>query len=120
MSKRTVALMTVSEPRRIDISGGISVGGFHYDVDMSEVAHKNLHADSDNGQCDCFNHVISIDPDMPPVLISKTFIHEIIEAVDQVYCDSKLDHEKIQQLSYGLHQVFESLGVRFVGKAEGK
>jgi hypothetical protein len=97
----------------VDISKGIAVGGFHYEVDMSEKAHRDLSADNDNGQCDMLNNVISINRDINELSISKTFIHEVIEAVNHVYCDNKIEHEKIQQLSYGLHQVCESLGVRF-------
>ncbi len=97
----------------VDITMGIKVGGFDYAVDMSEKAHRDLVADHDAGQCDCRNHTISVDRDENEQQISKTFIHEVIEAVNHVYCDNKIDHEKIQQLSFGLHQVCESLGLRF-------
>ncbi len=98
----------------VDISPGIQVGGFHYKVDTSEEAHRMLLADNDSGQCDLRNKVLSIDYAECPEQISKTFIHEVIEAVCCVYCNNKVEHEKIQQLSYGIHQVLESLGVRFV------
>jgi hypothetical protein len=97
----------------IDISKGIKVGGFDYSVDMSEKAHRDLVADHDRGQCDLLNHSILIDHDSDPPQISKTFIHEVIEAVNYVYCNDKVEHEKIQQLSFGIHQVMESLDVRF-------
>ncbi len=97
----------------VDITKGIKVGGFDFTVDMSDRAHKMLRADSDLGQCDLENHVISVMCDMAPQTTSKVFIHEIIEAVNHIYCNNKIEHEKIQQLSFGLHQVCESLGVRF-------
>lgn len=97
----------------IDISKGIKIGGFDYAIDMSQSAHKSLQANNDNGQCDCHNCVITLDSDCSPEQISKVFIHEIIEAVNHVYCNDKIEHEKIQQLSFGIHQVMESLGVRF-------
>ncbi len=97
----------------VDITKGIKVGGFDYKVDMSKDAHCMLQADSDCGQCDCLNHKVSINYDLDEQTISKVFIHEVIEAVNNVYCDNKIEHEKIQQLSYGIHQVMESLGVQF-------
>jgi hypothetical protein len=98
---------------KVDIAQGIKVGGFDYSVDMSEQAHRDLVADHDAGQCDCRNHRIQIDKDEDEQQISKTFIHEVIEAVNHVYCNDKLEHEKIQELSFGIHQVMESLGIRF-------
>lgn len=100
----------------VNISKGIQVGGFRYAVDTSEKAHRDLLADHDAGQCDCRNKVISLDYDESPEQISKTFIHEVIEAVNHVYCNDKVEHEKIQQLSFGIHQVCESLEVRFVAR----
>ncbi len=97
----------------VGISGGIAVGGFLFEVDMSEAAKQMLKSDNDFGQCDCWNHRISVCNDLDEQTLSKVFIHECIEAVKHIYCDNKIEHEKIQQLSFGLHQVFESLGVRF-------
>ena len=98
---------------KVDVTKGIKVGGFDYKVDMSEEVANRLRADRDNGQCDCFNKVIEICQDEGEQQVSKTFIHEVIEAVNHVYCNDKLEHEKIQQLSFGIHQVMESLDVRF-------
>lgn len=98
---------------KINVTKGIKVGGFDYAVDLSEKAHRDLLADNDAGQCDCRNLVISIDKEGNEQQISKTFIHEVIEAVNHVYCNGKVEHEKIQELSFGIHQVMESLGVRF-------
>ncbi len=97
----------------VDISKGIKVGGFDYAVDMSQEAHRDLVADHDVGQCDCKNHKIMVDCDENEQQISKTFLHEVIEAVNHVFCADKIEHERIQQLSFGLHQVMESLGVKF-------
>jgi hypothetical protein len=97
----------------VDITEGISIGGFWYEVDTSKEAHHIVMGNSNNGECDCFTHVIRLRNDMDEPQTSETFIHEIIEAVNHVYCNDKLEHEKISQLSYGIHQVMESLGVRF-------
>ena len=113
-TKRSLSQLPVGETMHtIDISQGIDVGGFHYAVDMSNEAHHLVVANENFGQCDFHRHKISIDNDLTDTHISKTFIHEAIEAVNHVYCDHKIDHQYIQQLSFGLHQVMESLGVRF-------
>ena len=97
----------------VDISKGIQCGGFHFDVVADQPSHRSLRANNNNGECDCNNKLISLDCDMDAAQFSKTFIHEVIEAVNNVYCNDELEHPKIQQLSYGIHQVMESLGVRF-------
>lgn len=97
----------------VDISHGIQVAGFHYDVDMSAATHQRLIANSDYGSCDCLNKVIEVDCMVDPEQRSKTFLHEVLEALNHVYCNNKLEHEKIEQLSFGLHQVCVSLGLRF-------
>lgn len=97
----------------VDITKGIKVGGFDYAIDMGEKVHRDLLANNNSGQCDCRNKIITIDYDESEQQISKTFIHEVIEAVNHVYCGDKVEHEKIQQLSFGLHQVMESLGIQF-------
>ncbi len=97
----------------INVTKGIKVGGFDFSIDMSEEAHRDLVADHDLGQCDCLNLSISIDKDGNEQQVSKVFLHEVIEAVNHIYCNDKVEHEKIQQLSFGIHQVMESLQVRF-------
>jgi hypothetical protein len=66
-----------------------------------------------HGQCDFFNQIISVDHDLNDVEFSSTFIHEVIEAVNYHYCADNIAHDQISQLEFGLHQVCESLGVRF-------
>lgn len=103
----------------IDITSGIQVGGLHFSVVVDDKAHRRLIADNDAGQCDMRNLTIELDKDALPELMSKTFIHEVVEAVCWVYCNDKIEHEKITQLSFGIHQAMESLGVRFGVKVDG-
>jgi hypothetical protein len=98
----------------VKISGGIKVGGFDYSVDTSDKAHRMVQGNNNFGECDLRNHVISLDSDYNAPMLSKTFIHEFLEAVNCTYCDCKVEHERLEQLSYGIHQVMESLGIRFV------
>ena len=109
----------------IDIQNGIQCGGYKFTIKMDGDTHRLLRSNNNNGECDCNNLTISLDNDMESNMFSKTFIHEIIEAVNYIYCDNKVEHEKIQQLSFGIHQVMESLGVRFgctypIREKEGK
>lgn len=99
--------------RMIDITRGIEVGGFHFDVDMSDEAHKMLRGNNLSGECDHTQKIIRIDNDMAAVSISETFLHEVVEEINHIYCANSLNHGQIDQLGYGLHQVLESLGVRF-------
>ncbi len=101
----------------IDITKGIKVGGFDYTVDMSRDGHRRILANAHVGECDHLNRILSVDCDVSAAYASEAFIHEIIEAVNNVYCSDEIDHAKITQLAYGLHQVMESLNVRF-GVAE--
>ena len=99
----------------IDISKGVDVGGFHYIVDVGETAQKELHAESCNGQCNTETSRITLNRYADAEHLSKTFIHELLEAVNHIYCHDNLEHNQITSLGYGIHQAMESLGVRFGG-----
>ena len=99
----------------IDVSKGIQVGGFHYDIDTSNDAMRRCRSENRIGECSHQEGVIRIDPTFSDVTTSSVFIHEAIEAVKNVYC-VKVEHDDIERLEAGLHQVMESLGVRFVVK----
>jgi len=102
----------------VSVGKGFKVGGFDFAVDTSPQAHRMVTANNNFGECDLRNHTISLSSDIDETLLSKTFIHEVIEAVNNIYCDNGIPHDKIQQLSFGLHQALESLDVRFGVKNE--
>ena len=102
--------------KNINVTQGIKVGGYDVKVNMSEDAHNLLLGEERYGSYSSRNNIIRIDYSESPQQVSQTFIHEMVEAVNSIYCDYKIDHEKICQLSYGIHQVMESLGVRFGGE----
>ena len=97
----------------INITSGIQIGGFLYPVKMDTGNNKALRAVARVAECDNLNHCIGIDTDQSPESISENFLHEAIEAINHIYCHDELTHDKITQLGYGLHQVMESLGVKF-------
>jgi hypothetical protein len=98
---------------KIDVTKGIKVGGFDYTVDVSSDASRRVNANNNFGECDMRNCTISLIAELDEAMTSKVFLHEVIEAINYIYCDQKIEHERIQQLSFGLHQVMESLGIRF-------
>ena len=102
----------------VDVSGGIEVGGFLWDVDGSRKAGLQVARNSNLAECKMDEGKISIDTNWPPVRVSESFLHEVIHAVSNIYLHSSLKERDVSVLSYGLHQVMESLGVRFVFKTQ--
>ena len=51
---------------------------------------------------------------------SNSFIHEMMEAVANLYLAADMDHDKLSVITNGLHQVFENVGVRFVPRKESQ
>jgi len=97
----------------INVRNGIKVGGFHYRVEHNAESDRLLRGDNANGQHNGEDQVIRITTDVPEVYKSEIFLHEVIEAINLIYCDRSLEHSEICRLSYGLHQVMESLDLRF-------
>ena len=100
---------------KVNISGGINVGGFHYVIDASKEAHLDCISQDRYGTTNGFRKLITLDSEVSPEQFNETFIHEILESVCPIY-GVKLEHEQLSSLAYGIHQVMESLGVRFVAK----
>ncbi len=98
---------------RVDVTKGIKVGGLDYRVDLSEAAGKHCNSENRLGTCTFTEQLIRVDASWGEQRTSGTFLHEVVEAVNEEYCEHKIDHEVISRLANGLHQVMESLGVRF-------
>lgn len=98
----------------IQIPLTIKIGGFDYTIDCTKEAEVDLRARTRLGETIALTRVIKLDVSTIPPQVSETFIHEIIECIADIYCNDTLTHEQISNLSYGLHQVLEQLGVRFV------
>jgi hypothetical protein len=98
---------------KIDVTKGIKVGGFTYAVKLDEDAYHLLIGENNYGHCDNRNKIIRINNKDTEIEISETFLHEMMEAINKVYLVGELDHVKLSQISLGIHQVMESLGVRF-------
>jgi len=101
----------------IVVPSEVKIGGFTYTVDSSEEACERLRESKDFGHCINTKRLIRINTeDYSGQENSNTFLHELIEAINDVWCNPKLGHDEITNLCNGLHQVLEGLDVRFVGK----
>jgi hypothetical protein len=58
--------------------------------------------------------VICLSTEQTPTSLSHTFIHELLHAANRHYNCGKIEEAGIQQLSNGMHQALEGLGIRFV------
>lgn len=99
---------------KIKIPMTIRIGGFEYRIDCSKEAEIDLKARIRLGETIALTRVIKLDVSTIPQQTSETFIHEVIECIANIYCNDTLEHDQISNLSFGLHQVLEQLGVRFV------
>ena len=104
----------------VDISKGIQVGGFCFQVKKSDRKDKELLLRNHSGECDYVDKCISLYQDMDDIDTSEVFLHETIHAIDLIYNDHRLSEEMVGHLGYGLHQVMESLGIRFVCNGKGR
>ena len=98
----------------VDVSKGIEVGSFHYEVLQDSETEKDLEADSSFGKCDNQHRRIKITMNYAGEQFSNTFVHECVEAVNSNYCNNLLKHSEITNLSNGLTQLLKSLGIQFV------
>lgn len=98
----------------IKIPHSFRVGGFTYRIRQGNEVHDNLEELGRWGQHSGVHHRIDLDCAANPEQLSKTFGHELLHAVNFIYCGDKVSEDDIQGLSQGLFQVMEQLGVRFV------
>ncbi len=92
----------------------IKIGGFDYEIKVDGETDTLL-IDNDNwGEHSGRQRLLRIKSTAPPQQFSKTFIHEILHAIDLVYQNGKLSNEEVSAISNGLLQVLEQLDVRFV------
>ena len=98
---------------KVDVTKGIHVGGFIYEVKMDDEAYKHLNCANDYGHCDSRNKIIRINKMDSDIEKSETFIHEMMEAIKKIYLTEDLDHATLSHIGVGIHQVMEGLGVRF-------
>ena len=106
--------VSVAEPVEVDISGGIEVGPFHYEVEVGKEASQELRGRERYGEICYQNQKIRLGNTWGQERLNETFMHEVVEAVNNEYSNSSLKHEEIVCLGNGLAQVMKSLGVVFM------
>ena len=100
----------------IKIPNTIKVAGFEYRVSFVD-SDQRLAIDSKYGTCDNVLMEIKVETGFHQQHTNETFLHEVIEAVNEQYCNAFLsgdNHKILTNLSKGLHQVMEQLGINFV------
>lgn len=92
----------------------IKVGGYDYSVILSVRGNNEVRSSNRIGETSHYSQKITIETDLTEQKFSETFIHEVIHSVDVIYSDSSLSESQVSQISNGLFQVLEQLGIRFV------
>ena len=99
----------------IDVSKGFDLGCFHYIVEDDEGTQKNLEERSRYGECSCTRCIIRVSTKHNPDHYHNTFLHEMVEAVDEVYGNGKMKHDEITNIANGMSQALKSMGIMFGG-----
>ena len=103
---------------KVDVSNGFELGCFHYTVVNGDNTNKELFARERYGEHSSTQRLVRVSTQYSPDQYYNTFIHELIEAVNDVYCNSKIKHDEVTTLANGLSQVFKSMGLMFVAGKE--
>lgn len=94
---------------KLVIPNTIQVGGHTYSIVFNdELEDGNDHA--------IVNHRllrIELNPDRPPSQRVEALIHEWLHIINNVYANNRLAETDIEDLSQGLYQVFQQLGIEF-------
>jgi hypothetical protein len=97
----------------IDVSKGFELGCFHFQVLSGGEVDNELSSRGRHGEChDCL-HILTVSSQFSPDQFHNTFLHELIEATNTLYCNDKITHDGITNLANGLSQALKSLGVNF-------
>jgi len=97
----------------IDVSKGFELGCFHFEVENGKETDASLRERKRYGECSFLNHELRISQEYSPDQYHNTFQHELIEAVNEIFCSGRIKHEEIVTLANGLAQALKSLGVNF-------
>jgi len=96
----------------VDVSKGFNLGCYHYKVLTDERTNDNLRSAMRYGEHSSTMREVRVSDEYAGEYHS-TFVHEVIEAVNNIYCADKLEHQEITTLANGLAQVLGSLGIEF-------
>lgn len=97
----------------VDVSKGVEVSSFHYDVKYDGDSTKDMESSHLWGNCSFHQKVISIR-ECDSAQFRATFLHECLEAINEYYCNRSLKHDEITNIGNGMAQILKSLGITFV------
>jgi len=92
---------------------GIEVGPFHYSVISDAESDRELGDRQLYGDCSHMLRRIRVASDTSREQFTCTFLHEAIEAINNVWCNDKMEHALITNVAYGLAQMCRGLGIEF-------
>jgi len=100
----------------IDISRGIEVGSFHYKIVVNKETDKDLEGRVRFGEHHNVSRELRIASNHSPQQFTNTFLHETMEAINEIYCNGNLKHDHITNIANGISQVMKSLDIDFTYK----
>jgi hypothetical protein len=75
---------------------------------------KNMYRDYNRyGEYSCFDMSINIDEDMSDQKQEVIFVHEVIEAIKDIYLMDDLKHEMIQPLAVAIYELIKKRQLTF-------
>ena len=98
---------------KVDVSKGFELGSYHYKVLQSNEVEKGLEGDNAYGKCSNLHRQILMTKNFSPDQFCNTFIHECLEAVNNIYCNNNMKHDLLSNTGNGLSQILKSLGISF-------
>jgi hypothetical protein len=87
----------------MQIPNYIKIGGLTFDVKKDNTLSRERHK---YGESSAAGLWITYDPSFPKEQIESTFLHEIIEMINDVY-ELELEHHKITLLETTLYQIMK-------------
>lgn len=99
---------------KIDVSEGFELGCFHYEVKSDDKTDDDLRSRQRYGETSFTKHEVSISRDFDVEQYHDTFCHECLESINVMFCDDKLSHHQVKNISHGFAQILKSLDVQFV------
>jgi hypothetical protein len=100
-------MVTVKIPKKIKI------GGYDYKIVSNNTMDIDLTSNGWVGSQSLMQQKIQLLSSLSGQSLTETFIHELLHAISITYDSNKLAEEDIGQLSMGMLQVLEQLGIRF-------
>jgi len=100
---------------KVDVSKGFELGCHHFAVFDDDETTADLRARERYGECSSQNQWVRISNDYNGDQYHNTFLHELLEAVNESHCNGKMKHDVLTNCANGLAQSIKSLGVVFGG-----